>query len=190
MDFWQNYGLVIVLGVVLAIALTKIARMRAAAKTAVAPPTSLALRAEAVALEEEIARAEYESMPKCVCGEIARYPAPVLKRDRGAWDWLRSYFAAPPRYKREVDLMLTPVFCAAHVHVADALMDQFIFRIRGEYSTLNAKIAADAAGFEQEALLKCVAESLTDLQKRAVRKAPATIRVLPVKVENEDVSNG
>jgi hypothetical protein len=140
-----------------------------------------------IAVAEENARLEFDSLPKCVCGEVARYPAPVLKRDRGAWDWLRNYFAAPPRYKRAVDMMLAPVFCESHVHVADAMMDQFIFRVRSEYSALNGKIAADAAGFEQEALLKCVSESLTENQKRAVRKAPTQLRVLPMKTGTDDV---
>jgi hypothetical protein len=87
-------------------------------------------------------------------------------------------------------MMQQPVFCEAHAHVADAMMDQFIFRIRSEYSALNAKVAADAAGFEQEALLKCVAESLTETQKRIMRKAPTTIRVFAVKTGTDDVGDG
>ena len=177
MLFWQNYALALI-GISVLVVLFK---MRGRFK----PPT----RAD-VLVAEEVARTEYDSLPKCICGEVAKYPAPVLERNRGAWDWLRSYFAAPPRYKRSVNLMLPPVFCSAHVHVADALMDQFIFRVRSEYSNLNAKIAGDAAGFEQEALLKCVGDSLTEIQRRATRRSPATIRVLPMKTGTDDVVEG
>lgn len=139
---------------------------------------------------DEQARADFDSLPKCVCGELAVYPAPVLKRDRGAWDWLRSYFAAAPRYKRDVNMMLPPTFCEAHVHVADALMDQFIFRIRSEYSQLNARVAAEAASFEQESLGKFVSDSLTDIQKRNTRKGPGALRVLPVLTMKNGTDDG
>jgi len=178
MDFWQTYGLSLAILVVAIVLGSYIIRRGRGTK------------ADVVAAEEA-ARAEYDSMPKCVCGELARFPAPVLQRDRGAWDWLRNYFAAPPRYKRVVDMMMPPVFCAAHAHVADAMMDQFIFRIRGEFSNMNAKVASDSAGFEQEALLKQVADSLTENQKRAVRKTPSPIRVLPMKTGTDDaISDG
>ena len=174
MDFWQDYGLG-VLGLIVIVFIVNLWRGRAKKPTKVE-----------VSLAEEMARAVYDSLPKCVCGEIARHPAPVLKRDRGAWDWLRTHFAAPPRYKRATDAMQPPVLCASHAHVADALMDEFIFRIRSEYSGLNARVAAQAAGFEQEALLKCVGDSLTELQKRATRRSTATIRVLPMKTGTDD----
>lgn len=180
MDFWTTYGLAIAL-IVAAIGLGSLV-IRHRRTIIVEPNPQDVIEAE---------RAAFEALPKCVCGELARFPAPILQRDRGAWDWLRNYFAAPPRYKRVVDMQAAPVFCAAHAHVADAMLDQFVFRIRGELSSLNAKIAADSAGFEQEALLKQVADSLTDNQKRATRKAPATIRVLPQKTGTDDsVSDG
>lgn len=171
MDFWQTYGVAFLVVGVLAILIRFIVKRFTG-------PTDV----EIAAAEQ----AEYDALPKCVCGEIARLPAPMLKRDRGAWDWLRNYFAAPPRYKRVVDMMQPAVFCAAHAHVADAMMDQFIFRIRSEYSNVNAKIAADAAGFEQEALLKQVADSLTDSQKRATRKTPAPLRMLVARTGTDD----
>jgi hypothetical protein len=139
-------------------------------------------RAMERARAEEEAREAFDASPKCVCGELAKHPAPILERTRGGWNWLRNYFAAPPSYRRRVDVLQVPVFCPAHVHVADAMMDQFIFRIRSEYSALNAKIAADAAGFEQEALMRAVAESLTETQKRSTRKSPSLPRVLPTLV--------
>ena len=175
MDFWQNYGLGF-LGLIVIMLIAKVWRERTK------KPTK-----QEVVIAEEVARAEYDSLPKCVCGELAKYPAPILKRDRGAWDWLRTHFAAPPRYKRVTDLMQPPVLCSSHAHVADALMDQFIFRIRSGYSEMNAKVAAEAAGFEQEALIKCVGDSLTEMQKRATRKTTATIRVLPMKTGTDDV---
>lgn len=178
MDFWQNYGLYILGGVAFVVLIVRSARRR----------PQIVPRLDII-LAEEQARLEYEQAPKCVCGEIARFPAPVLKRNRGAWDWLRVMFAAPPRYTRQVDMMRMPVFCEAHVYVADAMMDKFIFSIRNEFSSLNAKIAADAAGFEQEALMRCVADSLTENQKRATRKTTATLRVLPAKNGTDDSVN-
>jgi hypothetical protein len=176
MDFWQNYGPgFLIIGGILAFLAVLMKRLR--------NPIQIELLQA-----EDRARAEYESSPKCVCGEVARFPAPVLKRDRGGWNWLRNYFAAPPSYRREVDMMQPPVFCQAHAHVADAAMDQFIFRVRSDYSALNMKIAADAAGFEQEALLRLVGESLTDSQKRATRKMTAPIRVLPSRTGTDDSS--
>ena len=175
MDFWQNIGVGIGLLAAVAVvfgALYKQLHRRTKSE---------------IAITEEMQRAAYEALPKCVCGDVAKFPAPVLQRSRGAWDWLRSHFAAPPRYKRVVDLMQPPVFCSAHAHVADATMDQFIFGIRSEYSKLNARVAADAAGFEQEALMRLVADSLTDLQKRTVRKLNVpTIRVLPAAKTGTD----
>jgi hypothetical protein len=173
MDYWQSYGLIFLIACVAFVLIKALRSGRRPSKVE-------------AAVAEEIARAEFDAQPKCVCGEIAKYPAPVLERGRGAWDWLRNYFAAPPRYSRRVDMMLPPVFCTAHAHVADAMMDQFIFAVRSRFSDLNAKVAADAAGFEQEALLKAVADSLTENQKRATRKSPATIRVLPQRTGTDD----
>jgi hypothetical protein len=171
MDYWQTYGVaILIVGAVAIVGFLIVKKFRGPSDAEVAAQEA----------------AEYEALPKCVCGEIARVPAPMLKRDRGAWDWLRNYFAAPPRYKRVVDMMQPSVFCTAHAHVADAMMDQFIFRIRSEYSSINAKIAADAAGFEQEALLRQVADSLTDSQKRATRKAPPPLRMLSVRTGTDD----
>ncbi len=177
MDFWINYGPgLFIIGGVLVFFGVLVRRLK--------HPIKIELMQA-----EDRARAEYEAAPKCVCGEVARFPAPVLKRDRGGWNWLRNYFAAPPSYRREVDMMQPPVFCQAHAHVADAAMDQFIFRVRSDYSALNMKIAADAAGFEQESLLRLVGESLTDNQKRSTRKVTAPLRVLPMKTGTDD-SNG
>lgn len=174
MDFWETYGAGIG-SILIVMTIIRVWRDRTKKQTKLEVTTA-----------EDAARAAYDALPKCVCGELATSPAPVLKRTRGAWDWLRTHFAAPPRYSRVTDLMRPAVFCASHAHVADALLDQFIFRIRSGYSELNARVAAEAAAYEQEALLRSVNESLTELQKRATRKAPATIRVLPMKTGTDD----
>jgi hypothetical protein len=142
-----------------------------------------------LAASEERERAALEALPRCACGELAKFPAPVLMRDRGTWDWLRNYFAAPPRYKRTINMMLPPVFCQAHVHVADALMDQFVYRVRSEYAGLNSRTATEASAFEQETLARLVAESLTDLQKRASRKPLAAVRVLSAKTGTDETGS-
>ena len=140
---------------------------------------------------EDMVRAINDTAPRCICGDVAMYPPPVLRRSRGALDLLRSVYGAPPRYKREVDMMRPPIYCSSHVHVADAMMDAFIFGIRSDYSQLNARIATQAAGFEQEALRKQLAESLTDDQKRASRKpsSVAIVRVLPARTGTDDESS-
>lgn len=178
MDFWETYGLAVisVVGILIVAGLIRNRFKR---------PTKAQL-----VISEEVARAEYDALPKCVCGDLAKYPAPVLRRDRGAWDWLRSHFAAAPRYKRAVDLMRQPVFCEPHAHLADALLDQFIFGIRKAYSELNAKVAAEAAGFESESLTRLVAENLTEQQKRYARKTTAPLRLLPQKSDEVIDANG
>jgi hypothetical protein len=131
-------------------------------------------------IQEEIARAELEARPKCVCGELATEPMPMLKRSRGALDWLRSVFAAPPRYKRMIDRMQPPAICRYHADSADAMLDEWIFKTRARYADLNTKTAIEAASFEQEALAAQLSNSLTELQKRATRKPTAqNLRVLP-----------
>jgi hypothetical protein len=180
MDNWQNIGpgAILLAGVVIFLGVL-LNRLRKPIKI------------EVMEAEERL-RAEHDAAPKCVCGELARFPAPVLQRDRGGWNWLRNFFAAPPSYRRVVDMMQPSVFCQAHAHVADAVMDQFIFRVRSDYSALNARIAADAAGFEQESLLRLVGESLTENQKRATRRTTAPIRVLSLRNGTDDssTSNG
>lgn len=175
MDFWTNYGLwfataVVVIGLVMRI------RWRAANRK---PATETLTPNESV-------RLDWELVPKCVCGEMATEPAPILQRTRGAYDFMRKYFAAAPKYKRVIDAMKPPAFCKTHVHVADAKLDQFIFSVRSEYAALNSKVSADAAAFELEALRQLVTESLTETQKRATRKTANTLRVLPQKTGTDD----
>jgi len=153
MDFWTSPSVMLAIAVGALILIAVLASRRRASST----------------IEAERERLATEAAPKCVCGEVASDPAPQLKRGRGAWDYLRSLYGAPPRYSREIDHMRPPVFCRAHVHVADAKLDEFIFNVRSDYSKLNADIAARAACFEQEHLLRHVADSLTEKQKRASR---------------------
>jgi hypothetical protein len=116
----------------------------------------------------EIARQERESsVLRCVCGDTATHPSPILERSRG--DILRSYFGAPPRYKRTVDPEGTLVYCRHHAHYADVEADKFVYDLRAEQAATNATIAARAANFEQEGLARKVADSLTEEQKRAKR---------------------
>ena len=123
-----------------------------------------------------------EELPHCVCGEYATHLAPKLVRKRT--DWLRIFFATAPRYKRVVPPMDYVfgmfqavhqieefVFCETHAHVADAMMDKFIYQdIRAMQADTNEKIAVSAAGFEQEGLLEKIRASLTDTQKKAARR--------------------
>src|ERR1700677_1026636 len=170
MDFWNNYGLVFAVAAVVIVMALRI-RWRVKNRK---PGTTLMTA-------EETARLDWELVPKCVCGDLATEPAPILQRTRGAYDFMRKYFAAAPKYKRVIDLMKPPAFCRAHIHVADAKLDQFIFGVRKEYAELNSKVSADAAAFEQEFLRNLVADSLTETQKRATRKSVAPLRVLPQK---------
>lgn len=143
--------------------------------------------------QEEILRAEYEAAPRCICGGEATDRMPYLERSRGASDWLRNIYGAPPRYKRVIDYTSPPVLCRAHAHLADSLMDKFIFnRIRAAYSDLNAQIAAESAAFEQESLYAQLVASLTENQKRAQRKAGPSqvLRMLPAQGTAVPPKNG
>jgi hypothetical protein len=134
------------------------------------------------ALEEEAQRVVLQSVQKCPCGEIATESMPQLKRSRGAGDFLREWFAMPPRYRRVVTRDAPIVVCRSHAHVADAMLDHFIHsQVRSAFSRAHAEVAVAAASFEQERLLGQIGESLTEEQKRASKKlGPQTVlKVLP-----------
>lgn len=125
-------------------------------------------RKQAVVAEEALT----DNQPRCICGEVATEPMPVLHRSRGQWDWLRRYFASPPMYNRTVDDSWGPkVLCRVHAHVADAKMDEFIYgKVRSILASANAQIATEAAAFEKETLLKSLSDSLTIKERAVVRK--------------------
>lgn len=132
------------------------------------------------AMDEETQRAFLEASTKCVCGELATQPMPRLSRSRGASNYIREWFAMPPRYRRVVDPLAPPMLCASHAHVADAALDHFVHhRVRAVLSEAAARVAVEAAGFEQEGLLQRVAESMTERQKRTTRGRALPIHVLP-----------
>jgi hypothetical protein len=132
------------------------------------------------AMEDDAQRAAYEASPKCVCGELAVEPMPTLSRSRGASNYIREWFAMPPRYRRVVSPIAPASLCASHAHVADAMLDHFIHhRVRAVISEASAKVAVEAAGFEQEVLLQKIRDSLTDRQKRTTRSSMTPVRVLP-----------
>ena len=175
MDFWTDYGPALA---ACAAVIIIVMRIRWRMKNRKAGTSMMTV--------DDTARLDWELVPKCVCGDMATEPAPLLQRTRGAYDFMRKYFAAAPKYKRVIDLMKPPAFCKTHVHVADAKLDQFIFAVRSEYAALNSKVSADAAAFEQESLRIYVADSLTETQKRATRKSTAPLRVLPQKTGTDD----
>lgn len=132
------------------------------------------------AIDEETHRALLDASPKCICGEQATQPMPILNRSRGASNYVREWFAMPPRYRRVVNPMGLPMLCASHAHVADAVLDHFIHnRVRAVLSEASARVAVEAAGFEQEGLLQKIADGLTDRQKRTTRGSMSPVRVLP-----------
>lgn len=114
--------------------------------------------------------------PRCIaCGDPASECMPNIERSRGARDWLRELFAMPPRYRRVVRGEL-PTLCRSHAHVADAMVDEFLHnRVRGAFTSAYTKVAVEAAGFEKEFLQKQLTESLTEDQKRAAKRAGATV---------------
>lgn len=130
-----------------------------------------------------------EERPRCVCGELATHVTPKLVRKRTSW--VRSFFAMAPRYKRvvpptsylfglwELDIPIEDLgLCQTHAHVADAMMDKFIYQdVRAMQADTNEKIAIKAAGFEQEALLEQIKASLTDNQKKAARRGQSSGQV-------------
>jgi hypothetical protein len=130
-----------------------------------------------------------EQVPRCLCGEPATEPMPVLRRDRGTFDFLRKLFAAPPRYVRYVDKNAAPALCAVHAHVADAKMDEFIFqRVRAVFAVANATVAIEAAGFERESLAKHLEGSLTDRERKSLRKTTNNVISLAVNGDARESS--
>jgi hypothetical protein len=122
-------------------------------------------------MEQILQEVDDPKIPRCICGCPATHPMPRLERNRGSWDWLRSYFAMPPRYRRVIDTMGAYVLCKAHAHVADSMMDKFIFTdIRAHYASSNAELAIKAAMFEQEMLVEDLKECLTENQKRELKR--------------------
>ena len=129
----------------------------------------------------------YYEAQLCMCGEVATKPMPRIARDRGGWDLLRKFFAAPPRYKRvyKIGSRVQKELCDIHAHVADAKIDEFLYmRIRGILSETNARIAVEAAAFEKEGLTKSLQESLTEKEKRMARQL-----VVPSKSGNGVINN-
>lgn len=129
--------------------------------------------------QEEVEALKYinqqESGNLCPCGEPATHPAPKLIRKRTSW--LQKYFAMAPAYKRVIprpkivtDWSPELMFCETHAHVADSMMDQFIYQdIRASQSKLNEQVAIRAASFEKEGLMQKIKDSLTEEQKKKVR---------------------
>lgn len=118
-----------------------------------------------------------DMIPRCVvCGKTATEQMPYLRRGRGIFSlftFIRQLFAAPPLIRRHIDTKMQPELCRVHAHVADARMDEFLHvRVRGILATANAQIAAEAAGFEREGMLKYLNDSLTDSEKKSMRKTP------------------
>jgi len=129
-----------------------------------------------------------------VCGDLATHPKPQLIRQRTSF--LQAFFAMAPRYKRVVPKPAGPVeyflhlvtlgattlsrepaseLCVTHAHVADAMMDQFLYTdIRAAQSRTNEQIAIKAAEFESEKLIDKLRESLTEEQKKKrIRRSQA-----------------
>jgi len=131
-----------------------------------------------------------DNVQRCVCGELATNPSPQLIRQRTSI--LQTFFAMAPKYRREVPRTswffgLAPielpreqyVYCLTHAHVADAMLDKFIYHdIRAMQAKNNEDIAIRAAGFEQEALVEQIKNSLTDTQKKAQRRGQTQVRLL------------
>ena len=114
--------------------------------------------------------------PRCLaCGDVASEPMPAIERSRGARDWFRELFAMPPRYRRVVRRDIA-CLCRSHAHVADAMVDEFLHnRVRGAFTAAYTRVAVEAAGFEKEFLQKQLTDSLTEDQKRAAKRAGATV---------------
>jgi hypothetical protein len=118
--------------------------------------------------------------PRCPCGVPATHPAPKLVRRRTGW--LRSMFATAPAYKRVVPRgpysLEQLVFCETHAHVADSMMDRFVFeRIRGVQSEANERIAIEAAAFEGEKLTEQI-RSITAKKYESIAPPAPPLRLL------------
>lgn len=103
--------------------------------------------------------------PKCPCGAVATHSPPRLVRSRTGW--LRAFFGGSPLYRRRVVVTDIPVFCESHAHVADSMMDRFIYeRIRAIQAETNERICVEAAAFETENLLDKIRDSIEAPKKK------------------------
>lgn len=146
--------------------------------------------------EEDFAALEYseqqemlDKWPKCPCGDLATHTAPQLVRSRTGF--LQAFFAMPPRYRRVVKKVKVRddcVFCETHAHVADAMMDRFIYNdVRNTQAETNKNISILASTFEKEGLVEQIRDTLTEKQKRATRRPPPLI-VLPKPTGTDEAS--
>ena len=107
-------------------------------------------------------------IPKCPCGNRATHASPRLVRSRTGW--LRSYFGIAPLYRRVVPKFSEGgelVFCETHAHVADSMMDRFIYdRVRAVLAEANERISVEAAAFETENLLDQIKTSIEPTPKK------------------------
>lgn len=108
--------------------------------------------------------------PKCVCGALATHPSPKLVRSRTGW--LRSFFGISPLYRRVVpstDSVQDLVFCETHAHVADSMMDRFIYEeVRAVLAEANEAISVKAAAFEREKLIAQIEATVAPKKKATV----------------------
>lgn len=132
-------------------------------------------------LEEKPVERHEASWPKCVCGANASHAAPRLVRSRTGWG--RGQYAEAPTYKRSVNKrpehMDDFVFCETHAHVADSMMDRFIYeRIRAVQAEANEKISIEASAFERELLIGKIKATLDDRKKRLSEAPKGTLQLL------------
>ena len=127
-------------------------------------PTQEEMEALAFSMVQE----EEAKVPKCPCGAVATHASPQLVRSRTGM--MRNYFGIAPLYRRVVPKLSeggSLTFCQAHAHVADSMMDRFIFdRVRAVLAEANEKISVEAAAFETENLLEQIKLSVEPAKKK------------------------
>ena len=127
-----------------------------------------ATQEEIEALAYSMAQEMEAKVPKCPCGNVATHPSPQLVRSRDGW--LRAFFGVAPLYRRRVPKLTDyteRVFCETHAHVADSMMDRFIYeRVRAVLAEANEKISIEAAAFESENLISQIKDVITSPKKK------------------------
>jgi hypothetical protein len=137
---------------------------------------------EVEALAFSMMQEEEARIPRCPCGGIATHAAPRLVRSRTGW--LRAFFGVAPLYRRVVPKFSEGgelTFCETHAHVADSMMDRFIYeRVRAVLAEANERISIEAASFETENLLSQIKTTLEPVapKKKEISPSQPPVRLL------------
>lgn len=167
-------GLVVILGVIVAVAL---AIVRIAREKRPAEPASV---------RASLPADPSGDVPLCMCGAPASRPISRTCTERSWWDHARHEMGFAPRAVRYGFTLATdqpPSLCELHGRAFDAkLRSRLAQEVASEMAKAEERIAVTMAAVESETLLIDLAASMTEAQQRAFKKRtqPAAVKIADV----------